>query len=68
MRYLFAVFSVIAFSQLLIAQERESVDGTFYLKRGIASVEKGRYNQALVDFNKAIALNPNDALGYRDYL
>ena len=35
-----------------------------YNNRGLAWTDKGNYNQAISDFNKAIELNPNCADAY----
>jgi tetratricopeptide (TPR) repeat protein len=36
----------------------------FYNNRGIAYAEKGQYDQAISDFNKAIEINPRDPQAY----
>src|SRR5512136_1225608 len=41
-------------------KQSESRDPKFYNNRGIACAEKGQYEQAISDFNKAIEINPMD--------
>ena len=44
--------------------QRPSLDTDSYLNRGVAYGKKGLYDQAIVDFNKAVELNPRDATAY----
>jgi len=39
---------------------------TAYYARGKAKAMLERYDEALVDFNKAIELNPSDTLAFND--
>jgi uncharacterized caspase-like protein len=39
---------------------RNPDDGDAYFKRGLAHAQKGRYGQAIKDFDQAIRLNPKD--------
>ena len=39
-------------------------DADAYLKRGIAYAEKGQYDQAISDLNKALEINPRYAKAY----
>lgn len=65
MRYrslLLAIFLV--FISLTISSYTD-VNGDFQ-RRGIEKLELGNYNGAIVDFSKAIEIDPNDAVTY-DY-
>ncbi len=42
----------------------KSWDANFYNNRGNAYVEKGQYDQAILDFNKALEINPGYAEAY----
>jgi tetratricopeptide (TPR) repeat protein len=44
----------------------ELKDAKFYNNRGIAYGEKGQYDQAISDFNRAIELNPRDIKAYNN--
>jgi tetratricopeptide (TPR) repeat protein len=44
--------------------QTESEDADFYNKRGFAFYEKGQYDQATSDFNKALEINPRYAGAY----
>jgi tetratricopeptide (TPR) repeat protein len=37
-----------------------------YVGRGIAYANKGQYDQAISDYNKALEINPKDAVAYRE--
>jgi tetratricopeptide (TPR) repeat protein len=37
---------------------------TYYLKRGVAFLQKGRYDQAVAEFNKVLAINPRASEAY----
>jgi Flp pilus assembly protein TadD len=47
-------------------KQGESRNPKFYNDRGIAYGEKGQYDQAISDFNKAIEINPMDAQAYNN--
>ena len=47
-------------------KQTESRNPKFYNNRGIAHGEKGQYDQAISDFNKAIEINPRDAQTYNN--
>jgi Flp pilus assembly protein TadD len=47
-------------------KQGELGDAKFYNTRGIAYGEKGQYDQAISDFNRAIELNPNDNKAYNN--
>jgi serine/threonine-protein kinase len=47
-------------------KQSELRDAKFYNSRGIAYGQKGQYDQAISDFNMAIALNPNDNKAYNN--
>ncbi len=44
--------------------QKPSLDTGSYLNRGVVYGKKGQHDQAIVDFNKAIELNPRDAAAY----
>ena len=44
----------------------ESRDAGFYNNRGIAKAEKGQYDQAILDYNKAIEIDPKYAEAYNN--
>jgi len=44
--------------QLVLLQSQEAT------KKGTESIKKGNFDQAILDINKAIELNPNDAMAY----
>jgi len=46
----------------------ESVQETVraHLDHGGACLDKGKYDDAIADYDKAIALDPNDAIAYTD--
>jgi tetratricopeptide (TPR) repeat protein len=45
-------------------KQGESRDAGFYINRGNDYFDKGQYDQAISDFNKALEINPNLALAY----
>ena len=47
-------------------KQDESRDAKFYNNRGATYGEKGQYDQAVSDFNKAIEMNPLDAEAYNN--
>jgi tetratricopeptide (TPR) repeat protein len=47
-------------------KQDESRDAKFYNNRGIAFAEKGQYDQAISDFNQAIAINPRYNKAYNN--
>jgi tetratricopeptide (TPR) repeat protein len=47
-------------------KQGELGNAKFYNSRGIAYGEKGQYDQAISDFNRAIELNPNDNKAYNN--
>jgi tetratricopeptide (TPR) repeat protein len=47
-------------------KQDESRDAKFYNNRGIAYGEKGQYDQAISDFNKAIEINPRYNKAYNN--
>jgi tetratricopeptide (TPR) repeat protein len=47
-------------------KQGELKDAKFYNSRGIAYAEKGQYDQAIYDFNRAVELNPNDSKAYNN--
>ena len=47
-------------------KQSESGDAKFYNSRGIAYGQKGQYDQAISNFNRAIELNPNDNKAYNN--
>ena len=55
-------------TQVIERGERESSENRSfaYTNRGNAYDDKGEYDLAIADFNKAIALNPNDAYAYNN--
>lgn len=61
---LFALALVILIVEGCAKVQRPSLDTGSYLNRGVAYGKKGQYDQAIVDFNKAIELNPRDAAAY----
>jgi len=62
------ILSTLALIILIVAGcakvQRPSLDTDSYLNRGVAYGKKGQYDQAIVDFNKAIELDPRDAAAY----
>jgi len=59
---LFFLFSCASTQQ----KQDESRDAKFYNNRGIAFGEKGQYDQAISDFNQAIAINPRYNKAYNN--
>jgi tetratricopeptide (TPR) repeat protein len=47
-------------------RQDESRDAKFYNNRGIAFAEKGQYDQAISDFNRAIEINPRYNKAYNN--
>jgi len=47
-------------------KQDESRDAKFYINRGAAYGEKGQYDKAVSDFNKAIAINPRYNQAYNN--
>ncbi len=47
-------------------KQTESEDAEFYFNRGVASYDKGQYDQAISEFTKAIEIDPKDAEAYKD--
>ncbi len=45
-------------------KQTESRDAKFYFNRGVANFEKGQLDQAILDFNKALEINPRYAPSY----
>ena len=45
-------------------QQDEPKDAKFYVDRGIAYGEKGEYDQAIADFNRALEVDPKIASAY----
>ena len=45
-------------------QQDEPKDAKFYVDRGIAYGEKGEYDQAIADFNRALEVDPKSASAY----
>jgi Tfp pilus assembly protein PilF len=48
------------------SRQDESRDAKFYNNRGIAFAEKGQYEQAISDFNKALEINPRYNKAYNN--
>ncbi len=59
---LFFLFSCASTQQ----KQSESRDAKFYNNRGIAYGEKGQYDQAISDFNKALEINPRYNKAYNN--
>jgi len=67
------LFPLITFKMCLISiiligcesYEQSNAGIAFYNERGIAYVKKGQYDKAISEFNKAIEINPKDAVAYR---
>ena len=57
---LFFLFSYASAQQ----KQNEPKDAKFYIDRGIAYGEKGQYDQAISDYNKALEINPRYAVAY----
>ncbi len=57
---LFFLFSCAATQK----KESESKDAKFYNNRGVAYGEKGQYDQAISDFNRALEINPRYQKAY----
>ena len=57
---LFFLFSYASAQQ----KQNESKDAKFYIDRGIAYGEKGQYDQAIADFNKALEIDSKSASAY----
>jgi tetratricopeptide (TPR) repeat protein len=57
---LFFLFSYASAQQ----KQDEPKDAKFYIDRGIAYGEKGQYDQAIADFNKALEIDPKSAGAY----
>jgi Flp pilus assembly protein TadD len=57
---LFFLFSYASAQQ----KQNEPKDAKFYIDRGIAYGEKGQYDWAIADFNKALEIDPKDAGAY----
>ena len=47
-------------------KQDESKDADFYTKRGISYYQKGEYDQAILDFDKALQINPMNAEAYNN--
>ena len=47
-----------------VIKDKPSLDAESYLNRGLVYYEKGQYDKAISDCNKAIALNPELAMAY----
>jgi len=62
------ILSALALIILIVAGcakvQRPSLDTDSYLNRGVAYGKKGQYDQAIVDFNKAIEINPRYGKAY----
>ncbi len=61
-----ALMLAVAGSLALPASAQESVDPYTYMSRGKAYVRSGEYKKAISDFNKAIEIDPDNALFYRN--
>jgi Flp pilus assembly protein TadD len=46
--------------------EQKPLSAEAYRNRGITYGERGQYDQAISDFNKAIEINPRDAYAYNN--
>jgi len=57
---LFFLFSYASAQQ----KQNEPKDAKFYIDRGITYGEKGQYDQAIDDFNKALEIDPKSAGAY----
>ena len=64
MKYFCLLFTVIVFSQFSMAQEKGSLGDKAYIKRGKYLLKKGKFDEALIDFNEAIRINPKNISGY----
>jgi tetratricopeptide (TPR) repeat protein len=60
--FLFLLFSCASTQK----KQGELGDAKFYNSRGIAYGQKGQYDRAISDFNRAIELNPNDHKAYNN--
>ena len=62
------IFSVSVLIVLIVAGcaeiQRPSLDADSYVKRGLTYADKGQYDKAISDYNKAIEINPRDAMAY----
>jgi len=60
------VINISILSSYAPAQQKqvEPRDADSYTNRGIAYVEKGQYDQAISEFNKALEINPKDTEAY----
>jgi tetratricopeptide (TPR) repeat protein len=59
---LFVLFSYASAEQKQIKSE----NAESYKSRGLAHLEKRQYDQAIMDFNKALKINPRDAHAYHN--
>jgi len=70
MRFVWIILPVILLSLFSCASTQPKQDGSrdakFYNNRGIVFGEKGEYDQAISDFDKAIAINPRYMTAYNN--
>jgi tetratricopeptide (TPR) repeat protein len=70
MKSISLILPVVLFFSLSCASTQprrdESRDAKFYNNRGIAFAEKGRYDQAISDFNRALEINPRYNKAYNN--
>ena len=70
MRFFRVILPIILFFSFSCAstppKQNESRDAKFYNNRGAAYGEKGQYDQAISDFNRAIEINPRYTMAYNN--
>ena len=64
---LLIIFIPVLFSCATTQQNKvESKDADAYCNRGMAYMNKGQYDQAILDYNKAIEIDPKDGKAYEN--